>query len=80
MGGWRADGSCGLCVLVQTTVIDLMPGVVGWVIGKGGQRIKEIMASSQCRMWVDQDVPPDEPRKLHLMVRETSPYVPSLRG
>lgn len=50
-------------------MIDLMPGVVGWVIGKGGQRIKEMMAASQCRMWVDQDVPADEPRKLHLMVR-----------
>lgn len=54
--------------LWQTTVVDLMPGVVGWVIGKGGQRIKDIMAQSQCRMWVDQDVPDDEPRKLHLMV------------
>ena len=104
----------------QTTVVRLPPPVVGWVIGKGGSRIKEMMTASNCRMcvpsfdryslyipfskrskslttqqlippppqkkksyrtkqqplvfvyhlllrWVDQDVGPEEPRKLHLM-------------
>lgn len=97
-------------------MVQLPPPVVGWVIGKGGSRIKEMMTASNCRMyvracvpvrmmivlgddgfffihicdvsrvcvytrlvliptyihtytrrWVDQDVGPEEPRKLHLM-------------
>eukprot|EP01036_Dinobryon_divergens_P019166 gene19166-26137_t len=46
-------------------VMDLLPGVVGWVIGRAGARIKEIQQQCNCKMWVDQDVPDDQPRKLY---------------
>lgn len=49
----------------NTCVMDLLPGVVGWVIGRAGTRIKEIQGQSGCKMWVDQDVPDDQPRKLY---------------
>jgi len=47
-------------------VIDLAPGIVGWVIGRGGVRIKDIQQRSGCKMWVDQDVADEEPRKLYI--------------
>ena len=45
-------------------VLELLPGVVGWVIGRAGARIKEIQAEFLIKMWVDQDVPDDQPRRL----------------
>lgn len=45
-------------------VVDIIPGVVGWIIGRAGARIKEIQAKTNCKMWVDQDVNDDQPRKL----------------
>lgn len=33
-----------------TFVMDLLPGVVGWIIGRSGTRIKEIQIQSGCKM------------------------------
>jgi hypothetical protein len=33
-----------------TFVMDLLPGVVGWIIGRSGTRIKEIQLQSGCKM------------------------------
>lgn len=33
-----------------TFVMDLLPGVVGWIIGRAGTRIKEIQIQSGCKM------------------------------
>eukprot|EP00557_Chaetoceros_sp_GSL56_P000071 CAMPEP_0176496752 /NCGR_PEP_ID=MMETSP0200_2-20121128/11359_1 /TAXON_ID=947934 /ORGANISM="Chaetoceros sp., Strain GSL56" /LENGTH=1468 /DNA_ID=CAMNT_0017894721 /DNA_START=294 /DNA_END=4697 /DNA_ORIENTATION=- len=36
-------------------VMHMAPGVVGWVIGKGGQRIRDVMEESGAKVWIDQD-------------------------
>jgi len=36
-------------------VLHLSPAVIGWVIGKGGQRIRDVMEESSCRIWIDQE-------------------------
>lgn len=48
----------------STFVMDVSPSVVGWIIGRSGLRIKEIQAQTGCKMWLDQDVPDDQPRKI----------------
>lgn len=49
----------------STFVMDISPSVVGWIIGRSGIRIKEIQSQTGCKMWVDQDVPNDQPRKIY---------------
>ena len=49
----------------STFVMDISPSVVGWIIGRSGIRIKEIQSLTGCKMWVDQDVPNDQPRKIY---------------
>jgi hypothetical protein len=36
-------------------VLHMVPMIVGWVIGKGGQRIRDLMEESGARVWIDQD-------------------------
>ena len=36
-------------------VMHMAPSVVGWVIGKGGQRIRDLMVDSGAKVWIDQD-------------------------
>jgi predicted RNA-binding protein YlqC (UPF0109 family) len=48
-----------------TFVMDVSPSVVGWIIGRSGLRIKEIQSQTGCKMWLDQDVPDDQPRKIY---------------
>lgn len=36
-------------------VMSMSPSVVGWVIGKGGQRIRDLMEESGAKIWIDQD-------------------------
>ena len=44
-------------------VLKMSPAIVGWVIGKGGQRIRDLMEESSTRIWIDQDsMGPQEPR------------------
>lgn len=39
------------------------PAMVGWIIGKGGQRIRDLMEESGARIWIDQDsMGPHDPR------------------
>ncbi|CAN0332193.1 unnamed protein product, partial [Laminaria digitata] len=45
-------------------VIDIPPNIVGWVIGKAGVRINELQARTKAAMWVDQNMPAGEMRKL----------------
>lgn len=45
-------------------VMDIEAAVVGWVIGKSGSRIKEIQFDTGCKVWIDQDVPNNQPRKI----------------
>ncbi len=49
-----------------TYVMEILAAVVGWVIGRSGSRIKEIQAQSGCSMWIDQDVPNNQARKLFI--------------
>lgn len=36
-------------------VMHLHPSIVGWVIGRGGQRIRDLMEESGARLWIDQE-------------------------
>ena len=36
-------------------VMHMAPSVVGWVIGKGGQRIRDLMEDSGAKVWIDQN-------------------------
>jgi hypothetical protein len=35
-------------------VMHMSPVIIGWVIGKGGQRIRDIMEEASARIWIDQ--------------------------
>ena len=48
-------------------VIQIAPVLVGWVIGKGGQRIRDLMEESGARIWIDQEkAQPDGPRSVYI--------------
>jgi hypothetical protein len=48
-------------------VMQMDPAVVGWVIGKGGQRIRELMDQSGAKVWIDQDnKTPQDPRTVYV--------------
>jgi hypothetical protein len=36
-------------------IMQMSPAVVGWVIGKGGQRIRDLMEESGAKIWIEQD-------------------------
>lgn len=36
-------------------VMHMSPVIIGWVIGKGGQRIRDIMEEASARIWIDQN-------------------------
>lgn len=36
-------------------VMHMSPAIIGWVIGKGGQRIRDIMEEASARIWIDQN-------------------------
>ena len=47
--------------------------IVGWVIGKGGQRIRDLMEESGARIWIDQDsIGPQEPRVVYVSGQRSS--------
>ncbi|KAL9189528.1 hypothetical protein ACHAXT_009203 [Thalassiosira profunda] len=48
-------------------VLHVPPSVVGWVIGKGGSTIRDMMHESETKIWVDQDsMGPNEPRVVYV--------------
>lgn len=48
-------------------LMQMSPVVVGWVIGKGGQRIRDLMEESGAKVWIDQEkAKPDEPRNVYI--------------
>lgn len=70
-------------------VMQMSPVVVGWVIGKGGQRIRDLMEESGAKVWIDQEkAKPEEVRSVYIsgdrksvdqavrMIRETVSKAP----
>ncbi|KAL9186934.1 hypothetical protein ACHAXT_010654 [Thalassiosira profunda] len=48
-------------------VMHMSPSVVGWVIGKGGSRIRDMMQESEAKIWIDQEsMGPKEPRVVYV--------------
>lgn len=48
-------------------IMHMAPSVVGWVIGKGGQRIRDLMVESGAKVWIDQDsMGPNEARIVYV--------------
>jgi len=48
-------------------VMHMAPMIVGWVIGKGGVRIRDLMEESGARVWIDQDsMGPHDPRTVYV--------------
>lgn len=48
-------------------VMQMSPSVVGWVIGKGGQRIRDLMEESGAKVWIDQEkAKPQECRNVYV--------------
>jgi hypothetical protein len=43
------------CASKNETFVPISSTLVGWVIGKGGQRIRDMMESSGAKIWVDQE-------------------------
>lgn len=49
------------------TVLHMSPLVVGWVIGRGGTRIRDLMEDSGAKIWIDQDsMGPKEARVVYI--------------
>jgi len=54
-------------------IMQMAPSIVGWVIGKGGQRIRDLMEESGARIWIDQDsMGPQEPRTVYVSGQRNS--------
>eukprot|EP00977_Amphora_coffeiformis_P011300 scaffold2720_cov173-Amphora_coffeaeformis.AAC.7 len=48
-------------------IMNMAPTIVGWVIGKGGQRIRDLMEESGARIWIDQEsMKPQDPRVVYV--------------
>jgi len=48
-------------------VMHILYSVVGWVIGKGGQRIRDLMEDSGAKVWIDQEhLGPTDPRIVYI--------------
>lgn len=47
-------------------VLEIAPIIVGWIIGKGGQRIRDLMEDSGARIWIDQDCDADAARTVYV--------------
>ena len=53
--------------LKSECMMHVRPLIVGWMIGKGGQRIRDLMEESGARIWIDQDsMRPSDPRILYI--------------
>ena len=58
---------------VAECVMQMSPKVVGWVIGKGGSRIKEMMEESGAKIWIDQEsMEETQARVVYVSGRRTS--------
>jgi far upstream element-binding protein len=55
-----------------TTVIEANQNAIGKIIGSGGNTIKEIQSKSGARVQIDQDYPPDVPRKVNITGTSTA--------
>lgn len=54
-------------------VMQMSPLVVGWVIGKGGQRIRDMMEESGAKIWIDQEsMAADEARVVYVSGKRSS--------
>lgn len=58
---------------VAECVMQMSPKVVGWVIGKGGSRIKDMMEESGAKIWIDQEsMEETQARVVYVSGRRTS--------
>jgi hypothetical protein len=55
---------CRYVTAPATETLDCPPGLVGRVIGKGGETIKGLQAQSGAHITIDQNFPDGEPRKI----------------
>lgn len=66
----RGSGSAAVSVPASARaecVMHMSPAVVGWVIGKGGQRIRDMMEESGAKIWIDQEsMGPKESRVVYV--------------
>mmetsp|Transcript_32338 Transcript_32338/g.66863 ORF Transcript_32338/g.66863 Transcript_32338/m.66863 type:complete len:815 (-) Transcript_32338:438-2882(-) len=66
----RGSGSAVVSVPASARaecVMHMSPAVVGWVIGKGGQRIRDMMEESGAKIWIDQEsMGPKESRVVYV--------------
>lgn len=54
-------------------VMHMSPLLVGWVIGKGGQRIRDMMEESGAKIWIDQEsMSPDAARVVYVSGKRAS--------
>ncbi len=54
-------------------VMHMSPLLVGWVIGKGGQRIRDMMEESGAKIWIDQEsMSADEARVVYVSGKRSS--------
>lgn len=51
----RSQTVASTAPLKSEAVLHIDPRVVGWVIGKGGQRIRDLMEESGAKVWIDQE-------------------------
>jgi hypothetical protein len=52
---------------VRETVLEMDPSIVGYIIGKGGQKIRDLMDESAAKVWIDQDsMSSHEPRVVYV--------------
>jgi hypothetical protein len=65
--GYKRATSTTSGPLRSECVMHMEPRIVGWVIGKGGQRIRDLMEESGARIWIDQEtMGSQEPRIVYI--------------
>ncbi|KAJ1916944.1 hypothetical protein H4219_003468 [Mycoemilia scoparia] len=50
----------------QTETMEIPQTAVGFIIGRGGETIRQIKAESRCSIHINQDLPPGEPRVVNI--------------
>jgi hypothetical protein len=65
--GHAANAAGASTAARSESVLHMAPTVVGWVIGKGGQRIRDLMEESGAKVWIDQEhLSPNDPRVVYV--------------
>ncbi|KAL3924874.1 MAG: hypothetical protein SGILL_000783 [Bacillariaceae sp.] len=59
----RSSSAQGNAANKNETFVPISSTLVGWVIGKGGQRIRDMMEASGAKIWVDQEKVKGQPTR-----------------